>query len=170
MAKTTAFFFEHRLVLEDFWGEEWCLVQDLFMRMTLDSTAKLGFGVDLGCLSPSLPAVPFAAAFDRANELSYHRYIDLWWKLKRRLKIREEKELDDCVKVIDSFSYDVIRKRREDMNTSEIVGKTVSFVLTNGNPTLSNWTGKIVWLAALDTSNLCRRARAGQEGWYIPCF
>ncbi|CAM6097039.1 unnamed protein product [Calypogeia fissa] len=98
-------------------------LQDLFMRMTLDSTSKLGFGVDLGCLSASLPAVPFAAAFDRANELSFHRFIDLWWKLKRILKIGEEKELDNCLKVIDSFSYDVIRRRREEMNNPEALEK-----------------------------------------------
>lgn len=103
------------------------------MRMTLDATAKLGFGVDLGCLSPSLPAVPFATSFDRANELSYHRYIDLWWCLKRSLRIREEKELDECVKVMDSFSYDVIQKRREEMSTPDFRAKlVVSFFLPAG--------------------------------------
>ncbi|CAM6110924.1 unnamed protein product [Calypogeia fissa] len=91
--------------------------------MTLDSTSKLGFGVDLGCLSSSLPAVRFAAAFDRANELSFHRFMDPWWKLKRILKIGEEKELDNCLKVIDSFSYDVIRRRREEMNNLEALEK-----------------------------------------------
>ncbi|KAG0628335.1 hypothetical protein M758_1G019000 [Ceratodon purpureus] len=90
-------------------------LQDLCLRMTLDSTCKIGFGVDLDCLSPSLPSVPFAKAFDEANYISFYRYCDPLWQLKRMLKIGSERKLKECVKVLDDFTFDIINKRRKDM-------------------------------------------------------
>ncbi|KAK2353349.1 cytochrome P450 704C1 [Trifolium repens] len=42
-------------------------MQELLMRMTLDSICKVGFGVEIGTLNPNSPNNSFAKAFDTAN-------------------------------------------------------------------------------------------------------
>ncbi|KAJ7195390.1 hypothetical protein O6H91_Y511700 [Diphasiastrum complanatum] len=105
-------------------------LQDLFMRLTLDSICKIGFGVDVGCLSPSLPTVPFAAAFDDANVRIIRRYVDFTWKIKRALNVGEEAKLRKCIAVVNSFIYKVIEARRAEMqlNTSEENEKKVDIL------------------------------------------
>ncbi|KAL3691855.1 hypothetical protein R1sor_005506 [Riccia sorocarpa] len=92
-------------------------MQDLFMRLTLDATCKVGFGVELGCLTPSLPDVPFSRNFDLANELSFHRYIDPFWKVKKFLNVGSERLLKNCVDAMDEFCYAVIKKRRLELDS-----------------------------------------------------
>lgn len=52
-------------------------LQDLFYRYTLDSIGRIAFGVDLGCLTKE--SVPFATAFDTAQEICMLRLIDPTW-------------------------------------------------------------------------------------------
>ncbi|CAA0828659.1 Cytochrome P450 704B1 [Striga hermonthica] len=56
-------------------------MQELLMRMTLDSICKVGFGVEIGTLAPNLPHNEFATAFDSANMTIKHdilsRFIEL---------------------------------------------------------------------------------------------
>uniref|UniRef100_A0A0C9S4V0 TSA: Wollemia nobilis Ref_Wollemi_Transcript_22298_2134 transcribed RNA sequence n=1 Tax=Wollemia nobilis TaxID=56998 RepID=A0A0C9S4V0_9CONI len=87
-------------------------MQDMFMRMTFDSICELSFGVEIASLSCSLPNVPFASAFDRSNALCASRYFDPLWKLKKRLNLGSEAKLVQDVRVLDDFTYDLIRKRR----------------------------------------------------------
>jgi hypothetical protein len=47
-------------------------LQELMYRFTLDSFGKIGFGVQLGCLSSSDAKVPFAVAFDQAQVVRAH--------------------------------------------------------------------------------------------------
>lgn len=51
------------------------LVQELLMRMTLDSICKVGFGVEIGTLAPNLPDNQFAKAFDTANIIVTYRSL-----------------------------------------------------------------------------------------------
>ncbi|KAF2298875.1 hypothetical protein GH714_028497 [Hevea brasiliensis] len=60
-------------------------MQELFMRMTLDSICKVGFGVEIGTLAPNLPDNCFAQAFDTANIIVTLRFIDPLWKIKNSL-------------------------------------------------------------------------------------
>ncbi|KAH7297799.1 hypothetical protein KP509_25G013400 [Ceratopteris richardii] len=94
-------------------------MQDIFMRLTLDSICKIGFGVDMGTLSPVLPEVPFAKCFDQANYIVTLRFIDPLWKIKRIFNLGQEALLKKSINVIDDFTYGVIRTRREEMNTQE---------------------------------------------------
>lgn len=105
-------------------------MQDLFMRMTLDGTCKVGFGVELGCLSPSLPEVPFHSNFDLANELSFHRYIDPFWKVKKFFNKGDEKVLKKCVDAMDEFVYDVINRRRAELQAAQNDGPQRPDLLT----------------------------------------
>ncbi|PKA65871.1 Cytochrome P450 704C1 [Apostasia shenzhenica] len=90
-------------------------MQDLFMRMTLDSICKVGFGVEIGTLSPELPDNDFARAFDMANMIVTQRFIDPLWKLKKLLGVGSEAILTKSIKVIDEFTYNVIHKRKTEM-------------------------------------------------------
>jgi hypothetical protein len=96
------------------------LVQDLFSRLTLESTGKVGFGVELSILPWKLPLPDhaFAKAYDSISEIISWRNINPFWKLKRRLSIGCEAVLADNIKVIDSFTYGVISQRKCEMSTA----------------------------------------------------
>ncbi|KAL6350698.1 hypothetical protein AAG906_028155 [Vitis piasezkii] len=90
-------------------------MQDLLMRMTLDSICKVGFGVEIGTLAPNLPENCFARAFDTANIIVTLRFIDPLWKIKKFLNVGSESLLDKSIKVIDDFTYSVIRTRKAEI-------------------------------------------------------
>eukprot|EP00249_Psilotum_nudum_P007004 c20238_g1_i1 orf=614-2218(+) len=98
-------------------------LHDLFMRLTLDSICKVGFGIELGILSPHLPEVPFAKAFDSGNEIVTLRFIDPFWKVKRCLGIGYEAALKQSIKIVDDFTYKVIQTRKGEMEATEETGK-----------------------------------------------
>ncbi|KAE8707351.1 CYP704B1 protein [Hibiscus syriacus] len=99
-------------------------MQDLLMRMTLDSICKVGFGVEIGTLAPSLPDNSFARAFDTANIIVTLRFIDPLWKLKRFLNVGSEALLGKSIKIIDEFTYNVIRKRKAEFKETRESCKT----------------------------------------------
>ena len=82
------------------------------MRTTLDTTCRVGFGVDLGCLSPGLPKLPFSVSFENSNAASFHRFVDPLWRVKRILQVGREKILKESLKVMDEFTYNVIKTRK----------------------------------------------------------
>lgn len=85
------------------------------MRMTLDSICKVGFGVEIGTLAPNLPDNHFAQSFDNANIIVTLRFIDPLWKIKKFLNVGREALLDKCIKIIDHFTYSVIRRRKAEI-------------------------------------------------------
>jgi hypothetical protein len=97
------------------------LKQDLFMRMTLDSIGKVGFGVKLETLPSKwqlpLPENAFANAFDTANNIVSKRFVDPTWKLKRFLNMGHEAPLYESINVMNTFTYDVIAQRRKDLDS-----------------------------------------------------
>ncbi|EOY01871.1 Cytochrome P450 - like 10 [Theobroma cacao] len=99
-------------------------MQDLLMRMTLDSICKVGFGVEIGTLAPSLPDNCFAQAFDTANIIVTLRFVDPLWRLKRFLNVGSEALLGKSIKVIDEFTYNVIRRRKAEINETRDTCKT----------------------------------------------
>ncbi|CAN8235940.1 unnamed protein product [Cochlearia groenlandica] len=90
-------------------------MQELLMRMTLDSICKVGFGVEIGTLAQDLPENRFAKAFDMANIIVTLRFIDPLWKLKKFLNIGSEALLGKSIKVVDDFTYSVIRRRKAEI-------------------------------------------------------
>lgn len=85
------------------------------MRMTLDSICKVGFGVEIGTLAADLPDNQFAKAFDTANIVVTIRFIDPLWRIKRFLNLGSEALLEKSIKMIDDFTYSVIRKRKAEV-------------------------------------------------------
>nr|CAB3469333.1 unnamed protein product [Digitaria exilis] len=60
-------------------------MQDLLMKTTMDSIFKVGFGFELNTLSGSdESSIQFSNAFDEANSLVFHRYVDIFWQLKSK--------------------------------------------------------------------------------------
>ncbi|XP_057542396.1 cytochrome P450 704B1 [Amaranthus tricolor] len=90
-------------------------MQELLMRMTLDSICKVGFGVEIGTLAPELPENSFARAFDTANTIVTLRFIDPLWKIKKLLNLGSEALLSQSIKIIDDFTYSVIRRRKAEI-------------------------------------------------------
>lgn len=74
----------------------------------------MGFGVDPGCIAPDLPAIPFARAFDDAQEAHSRRFLlpQIVYKVKRFLGIGTERLLAEGITKINEFAYGVIRQRR----------------------------------------------------------
>ncbi|KAK1286098.1 hypothetical protein QJS10_CPB20g01579 [Acorus calamus] len=95
-------------------------IQDLFMRSTLDSIFKVGFGVELDSLSGlNEEGRRFAKAFDESSELILRHYIDFTWKIKRFFNIGSEAKLRKNVQVLDDLVYRVIQQKRESMSKQE---------------------------------------------------
>ncbi|WOH13214.1 hypothetical protein DCAR_0832723 [Daucus carota subsp. sativus] len=89
-------------------------IQDLLMRCTLDSIFKVGFGVDLNCLEGSdEKEKAFIRAFDDSNALTYWRYVDPTWQLKRFLNIGSEASLSKNIRIINDYVQNLIIKKRE---------------------------------------------------------
>ncbi|KAK9910700.1 hypothetical protein M0R45_034651 [Rubus argutus] len=89
-------------------------MQDLLMRCTLDSMFKVGFGVELNCLEGSSEeGIEFMKAFDESTALTYWRFVDPFWKLKRFLNIGCEATLKKHVQVIRDFVHQLIKRKRE---------------------------------------------------------
>ncbi|MQL97768.1 hypothetical protein Taro_030464 [Colocasia esculenta] len=93
-------------------------LQDLFLRFTFDATCKQVLGVNPGCLSPSLPVVPFAKALDDAEEVIFSRHIlpRSWWKLLRRLRIGDEKKMALAWETIDYFIENQVAKKMAEVS------------------------------------------------------
>ena len=90
------------------------------MKSTLDSIFKVGFGVDLNTLSGlDSSGNQFIKAFDDANVLVYWRYVDPSWRIKKFLNLGSEAALKHNIKVIDSFIFELIRSKREQMKNKE---------------------------------------------------
>ncbi|XP_072985431.1 noroxomaritidine synthase 2-like [Typha latifolia] len=95
-------------------------LQDVFLRLTFDTTSALVFGIDPGCLSVEFPTIPFAKAMDDAMAAVFFRHIapPPWWKLLRKLSLGEEKKLAASKRVIDEFIVEHIAKTKAEKSKS----------------------------------------------------
>ncbi|XP_009776442.1 cytochrome P450 704C1-like [Nicotiana tabacum] len=95
-------------------------MQELLMKSSLDSIFKVGFGVDLNSLDGSGgDNNNFIKAFDDSNELTYWRYVDPFWKLKRYFNVGSEFHLKRNIKYIQEFVDELIRTRRKQLEMKE---------------------------------------------------
>lgn len=96
------------------------------MQSALDSIFKVGFGVDLNCLDgSSKEGNAFIKAFDDSNAITYWRYVDPLWKIKRFLNIGCEAALKNNMRFIQNFVLNLISMRREQLETNQ---HCVSFI------------------------------------------
>ncbi|KAF0893331.1 hypothetical protein E2562_023962 [Oryza meyeriana var. granulata] len=99
---------------------EACNLQDVFMRLTFDTTTMVVSGTDTGCLVISLPEVPFARAVDDATRVLLIRHIVplSWWKLARRLGIGYERTMAAALRTCDQFVNETIEKAQGESEDS----------------------------------------------------
>lgn len=99
-------------------------LQDILQRFSFDNICRVAFGVDPGCLHPSLPATRIAEAFDSATEISFGRFLsiapEVMMGIKRLLNVGSERRLRKALRVVDEFVEDVIRSRKESDGVIEI--------------------------------------------------
>ncbi|KAG7554568.1 Cytochrome P450 [Arabidopsis suecica] len=100
-------------------------LQDILLRLTFDNVCMIAFGVDPGCLSPKLPEIPFAKAFEDATEATVVRFVmpKFVWKLMRSLNLGTEKKLKESIKGVDDFAEEVIRRRKKEMSLEAEISK-----------------------------------------------
>ena len=81
---------------------------------------EIGFGCHLDSLLQKQPR-PFAVAFDRAQVLSFRRLLTPGWNIPivGKLLYASERELAAHIRTLDSFAYDVIRRRRRELDESD---------------------------------------------------
>ncbi|KAE9616424.1 putative alkane 1-monooxygenase [Lupinus albus] len=92
-------------------------LQDILLRLTFDNVCMIAFGVDPGCLSLELPAIPFAKAFEHATEATVLRFVTptCIWKAMRFLNLGVERKLKESIKRVDEFAENVIRTRKKEL-------------------------------------------------------
>lgn len=87
---------------------------EVFFRYTLSSFAKMAFTSDIGCLRPDAAclseAVPFAIAFDRAQDHINSRFTRPGWQLWERYT-KAGKAMKQDVGVIRGFAANIIKER-----------------------------------------------------------
>ncbi|KAF7133350.1 hypothetical protein RHSIM_Rhsim09G0071700 [Rhododendron simsii] len=107
-------------------------LQDVLLRLTFDNVCMIAFGVDPGCLSPGLPVIPFAKAFEDATEATLLRFVTptLIWKTMRSVGLGFEKQLKSSIKRVDEFADEVIRTRKKELSTYSPEKKQRSDLLT----------------------------------------
>lgn len=99
-------------------------MQELLMKTTMDSIFKVGFGFELNTLSGSdESSTKFSNAFDEASSIVYHRYVDLFWQLKRYFNIGSEAKLKRNIRIIDDFTMQLIHQKRNQMDGQEEKGR-----------------------------------------------
>lgn len=84
------------------------------MRCALQSIFKVGFGVDLNCQEGSGEnEKAFIKAFDDSNALTYWRYVDPTWQLKRFFNVGSEASLNKSIKIIHAYVQNLVCEKRE---------------------------------------------------------
>mmetsp|Transcript_60960 Transcript_60960/g.186059 ORF Transcript_60960/g.186059 Transcript_60960/m.186059 type:complete len:540 (-) Transcript_60960:13-1632(-) len=79
-------------------------------RFTLDTIGQIGFGKCIGSLDD--PTSPFLHSFDRAQQISFGRFIYPGWRLWRLLRCGPEKESVEHFGRLDAYSRDAVRELR----------------------------------------------------------
>lgn len=105
------------------------IVQDLFMKATLDSIFKVAFGAELNSMCGSNEeGKNFSNAFDNASEITVWRYVDVFWKIKKFLNIGSEAAMKQNTKTVNDFVYKLISNKinrmqssRDDSSVSDLV-------------------------------------------------
>ncbi|XP_076933480.1 alkane hydroxylase MAH1-like [Bidens hawaiensis] len=93
-------------------------MQDVFQRLTFDTTCMFVTGYDPECLTVDFKDVPFARALDDAEEAIFARHVvpKSLWKLQRWLAFGKERKLKHAWETLDDVIGDLIARKRKDMS------------------------------------------------------
>eukprot|EP01012_Entosiphon_sulcatum_P014176 TRINITY_DN19264_c0_g1_i1.p1 TRINITY_DN19264_c0_g1~~TRINITY_DN19264_c0_g1_i1.p1 ORF type:complete len:488 (+),score=103.69 TRINITY_DN19264_c0_g1_i1:26-1489(+) len=139
-------------------------MQELVSRYTLDSIGKIAFGVDLGNLKhEGAEETEFSRLFTAITHHVSMRFMDPFWRLKRRLRVGGEAQFRKNITQLDDFSYGIIRQRRtlarEDLEQQEnLLSRFMVLQDADGLPVTDKFLRDIVYsflLAGRDTTANC---------------
>ncbi|KAI3936542.1 hypothetical protein MKW92_045642 [Papaver armeniacum] len=122
-------------------------IQDLFFRMTLDSTCKVGFGAEIGSLANDLTNSGFAKAFDQATSTVSSRFENPLWRLQRFFNVGCEALFVQSIQVIDDFTYNLINKRKVELQGAKSPDN-------NGDKEKHDMLSRLIELSEIPDSNL----------------
>lgn len=105
------------------------LIQELVTRMTLDTTVRIAFGVDLGSLAPDLPSIAVSKSYEMASTCSFLRFLHPFWQWEKKLQLGQERKLKKAVAELDAFAYAVIARRKKELPDNQL-GEQVNEVGT----------------------------------------
>ncbi|KAH6810363.1 hypothetical protein C2S51_024125 [Perilla frutescens var. frutescens] len=112
-------------------------LQEIFQRLTFDTTCVLVTGYDPGCLAVELPEIPFSKAMDDVEETIFARHLlpESVWKLQRWLGVGSERKMSRARRVLDDVIGKYIAMKREklllDDEREDSVGDGSSDLLTS---------------------------------------
>ncbi|KAJ3328243.1 Protein kinase alk2 [Blyttiomyces sp. JEL0837] len=105
-------------------------LQETFFRFTLDSFCKIGFGINLNCLSNETP-VPFAKAFDQAQGRMMERFVTPAWELLEAITPLGYIHRRN-VKIIRDFGMEIVKNRRREIEEGTVGDKSDLLTLMMG--------------------------------------
>ncbi|KAH6558721.1 hypothetical protein KP509_1Z048900 [Ceratopteris richardii] len=125
-------------VLDCFCTEGRCFdLQDILLRLTFDTICLVGFGKDVGCLSPELPVSVFAKAIETSLECTMLRFFlpRRLFQTLRWLRLGKERNMINAMRVLDQFFEELVASKRRALNDDGNFEKQFDFMsclLMNG--------------------------------------
>ena len=118
-------------------------LQDLFFRLTIDTTAFIAFGAELDSILGGSQH-KFAIAFDNLQQMIHLRFQDPLYKIKRIFQLtKRERMIRKEVAVVDKFAYEIINtKRRMADNGDELGADLLSRYMASSISNCSNENDK----------------------------
>ncbi|KAL6126021.1 hypothetical protein ACLB2K_074072 [Fragaria x ananassa] len=81
-------------------------IQDVFMKLALDSIFQVAFGTALDNMCESSEeGKSFGDALDNSSALTLFRFVDVFWRIKKFLNVGSEALLRKNTKIVDDFVY-----------------------------------------------------------------
>ncbi|KAK6791046.1 hypothetical protein RDI58_010127 [Solanum bulbocastanum] len=95
-------------------------LQDVFKRLTFDTTCMLLTGFDPDCLSLELAGVPFLKAMDDAKDVCFRLHLlpESVWKLQQWLGFGPEKKLSKAEEVLDQVIGKYISMKCDELSNA----------------------------------------------------
>ncbi|KAK1348689.1 alkane hydroxylase MAH1-like [Heracleum sosnowskyi] len=97
-------------------------MQDVFQRLSFDTTCIFVTGYDPMCLSTEFPEVPFSKAMDDVEEIIFTRHVipQSLWKLLRWLNIGFERKMTEAQKTLNQVVSTYISRKRVELRSTEV--------------------------------------------------
>nr|AHF22091.1 CYP96A69 [Maesa lanceolata] len=107
-------------------------LQDLFIRVMLDSTCTVITGYNPGSLQISFPEMPMATAMDVTNDTVLYRHFvpAIVWKLQRWLGVGIEKKMSQAKQTLDDIARKYIKMKGEDIQNNVEGFDALKFYMT----------------------------------------
>jgi cytochrome P450 len=113
-------------------------MQQLFFSFTFESFIRIGFGQKFNAIT-SPTAIPFAAAFDKAQRITAERFLNPFWRITEGIKsLVYGDEMQELLREMENVVYSVIYDRRQNLDRLEDYADILSLFMQQDDGTLSD--------------------------------